>query len=54
MKWVADSILGEGEDDPYILRGAIELDESIFGHKSKYYRGEQHGMKVSVFWMQIM
>ena len=53
MQWVAGNILGEGENDPYQLRGTIALGESIFGCKSKYHRGEQHGMKVSILWMQI-
>lgn len=34
------------------LRGTIELDESMFGHKFKYHRGNPNcGLKVWIFSM---
>jgi len=33
------------------LQGEVEIDESLFGRRTKYHRGDPHGLKVWVFGM---
>ena len=39
-------VLGRGHNPPMKLRGDVEVDESCFGSRSKYNRGQKRGMKV--------
>lgn len=48
MQWVNDNVLGNGANPPLQFEGDVELDESVFGRKSKYHRGVRRGLKVKV------
>ena len=46
MEYLYRYVLGRGHNPPMKLRGDVEVDESCFGSRSKYNRGQQRGMKV--------
>ncbi|XP_071494348.1 uncharacterized protein [Diadema antillarum] len=46
-KFVHDLYYGEEEK----LRGEIEIDESLFGRRTKYHRGDPRGLKIWIFGM---
>ena len=48
MEYVHRDVLGRGADPPMKLNGRIEIDESCFGSRTKYHRGQKRGLKVWV------
>ena len=49
MEYVYKDVLGRGADPPINpLRGQVEVDESCFGSRTKYHRGQKRGLKAWV------